>query len=62
MRIRKVDEGGNIEIRESVIPLLVAGGTDVPVVNFPRLYSDLLEIGGRAREGAEHLRETRIGY
>ena len=64
MRIRKVDEGGNIEIWESVTSLLVAGhaGTDVPVVNFPRLYSDLLEIGGRAREGAEHLRETRIGY
>lgn len=64
MRIRRVDEGGNIEIKESVFPLLVAGRADMdlPVVNFARLYSDLLEIGGRAGDGAEHLRETLIGY
>ncbi len=63
-RIRKVDQGGNIEIWESALPLLVADRAeiDVPVVNFPRLYSDLLAIGGRAKDGAEHLRETRIGY
>ena len=63
-RIRKVEEGGNIEIWEMDIPLLVATqrASGLPVVNSPRLYSDLLAIGGRAKDGAEHLREIEIGY
>ncbi len=46
------------------VPLIVAdrADSDVPVISLPRLYSDLLSIGGRAKDGAEHLRETQIGY
>ena len=62
--IRVVEEGANVEFWEMDFPLLTAPDKayDVPVVNLPRLYSDLLAIGGRAKDGAEHLRETRIGY
>ena len=62
--IREVEEGGNIEIWEMDLSVLVArkeaGG--IPIINSPRLYSDLLAIGGRAIDGAKHLREIRLEY
>jgi len=62
--ISMVEEGANVEFWEMDFPLLTApdNASIVPVVNLPRLYSDLLAIGGRAKDGAEHLREIRIGY
>ena len=61
--IREVEEGGNIELWEMNTPLLAAPlDLGMPVINLPRLYVDLLSIGGRAKDGAEHLRETQIGY
>ena len=62
--IRKVDEGGNIEIRQmsAKMPLAAEPEEGVPVVNLPRLYADLVAMGGRAKDGADHLREVRLGY
>jgi hypothetical protein len=62
--ITNVDEGGNIEVWEMDLPLLVSSQTTtgLPVTNLARLYSDLLALGGRAKDGAEHLREALIGY
>lgn len=62
--IREVEEGANIEIWEMDLPLLVAskGARGIPVINSPRLYADLLAIGGRAIDGAEHLREIELEY
>ena len=62
--ISTVEEGGNIEVWEMDLPLLVSPQTTtgLPVTNLARLYSDLLALGSRARDGAEHLRETLIGY
>lgn len=62
--IREVEEGANIEIWSIDAPLLTQHhkSGDLPVVNLARLYSDLLAVGGRARDGAQHLRETRIGF
>ena len=62
--ITEVAEGANIEVWEMDLPLLVSSrtATGLPVANLPRLYSDLLAIGGRAKDGAEHLRETLIEY
>ncbi|HUU00371.1 MAG TPA: hypothetical protein VM425_02920 [Myxococcota bacterium] len=64
LKISEVEDGGNIELWEMDAPLIVTDRVDskVPVIGLPRLYSDLLSIGGRAKDGAEHLRETRIGY
>jgi hypothetical protein len=62
--ISMVEEGANIEVWEMDLPLLVSSQTNIglPVTNLARLYSDLLALGGRAKDGAEHLRETLIGY
>jgi hypothetical protein len=61
--IREVEDGANIEIWEMNTSLLAKRREpgNIPVVNLLRLYADLLSIGGRAKEGAEHLRETQIG-
>jgi len=62
-KIRAVEEGGNVEIWELDGPLIAAAMPDseVRVANLPRLYADLLAIGGRAKDGAAHLRETKLG-
>jgi len=61
--IRPVEEGGNVEIWELDSPLITAVEPDheIHVVNLPRLYADLLAIGGRASDGAAHLREMKLG-
>ena len=62
--IREVQDGGNIEFWAIDTPLIATdhGGSAVPVINLPRLFSDLLALGGRAEDGAKHLREVEIGY
>ena len=58
---REVPSGGAIELREARWQASERVD-DVPVVSDARLYADLLALGGRAEEGARHLRETRIGF
>jgi hypothetical protein len=63
--IRKVDEGARIEFWEADFPLIVQSGqppAGVPVASTPRLYADLLALGGRAADAAQHLRETKLGF
>ena len=63
--IRKVDEGARIEFWEADFPLLVQSGqprTGVSVASTPRLYADLLALGGRGADAAQHLRETKLGF
>jgi hypothetical protein len=60
---RPVDSGANIEVWRldgPVISTMLKG--DTPVINAPRLYSDLLALGGRGEDAARHLRETVLGY
>lgn len=64
--IRRVDEGAPIEFWEADFPLI--GGSSgqlpaaVPVASTPRLYADLLALGGRGADAAQHLRETKLGF
>jgi hypothetical protein len=60
--IRDVEDGANIEVWRADGKLLVDFVDDVPVATPARLYADLLAIGGRGQEGAQHLRETRIEF
>lgn len=63
--IRHVDEGARIEFWEADFPLLVQSGqpsAGVSVVSTPRLYADLLALGGRGTDAAQHLRETKLGF
>lgn len=63
--IRKVDEGARIEFWEADFPLLVQSGqppAGVSVASTPRLYADLLALGGRGADAAQHLRETKLGF
>lgn len=61
--IQEVELGGNIEFREAQFLLSQSGqNLSLPVVSTPRLYADLLAIGGRGVDAATHLRETRLAY
>lgn len=62
--LREVDEGARIEFWSgSPLTLSLAEGPGgLPVVSAPRLYADLRSLGGRAEEGAQHVREERIGF
>lgn len=63
--IRRVDEGARIEFWEADFPLLVQSGqppAGVSVASTPRLYADLLALGGRGADAAQHLRETKLGF
>ncbi len=64
VQAKEVAEGGNIEFYEMDFPLLTwsKNENEFPVINLPRLYVDLMALGGRAKDGAEHLREIRLGY
>ncbi len=42
--------------------LLVEFVNGLPVVTPARLYADLLAIGGRGQDGAQHLRGTQIEF
>lgn len=62
--IREVEEGARIEFWEADFRLLTQAGKPhpLPVASTPRLYADLLGLRGRAADGAQHLRETVLGY
>ena len=61
--IREVDEGARVEFWAADFRILVQRGepSSIPVISRPRLYADLLALGGRGAEGAEHYRETALG-
>jgi hypothetical protein len=61
--VRQVEEGARVEFWEADFPILVQPGqpSGIPVISRPRLYADLLALGGRATEAAEHYRETALG-
>jgi len=58
------DEGARVKLipAEPYILKMSDSARSVPVVSPVRLYGDLLRMGGRAEESAEHLREVAIGY
>lgn len=62
--LRRVDEGGRVVIwpAEPVVFRLkkVSRRGGLPVVSPPRLYADLLALGGRGVDAAEHVREALI--
>lgn len=63
--IRRVDEGARIEFWEADFPLIVQSGqppAGVSVASTPRLYADLVALGGRGADAAQHLRETKLGF
>jgi hypothetical protein len=62
--IREVEEGARIEFWEADVPLITqpGGASGLPVCSAPRLYADLLALGGRATEAALHLRTVALGY
>ncbi|MFH0945261.1 MAG: hypothetical protein V2A76_08695 [Planctomycetota bacterium] len=60
--IRPVEDGGNIEFWETRLLLVHSASGGIPVINLPRLYVDLMALGGRATEGATFLREGLIGF
>jgi hypothetical protein len=63
-KIRPVDSGSNIEFWRAEEPLVLFSGAEqsIPVVSSPRLYSDLMSLGGRGVDAARNVRESVIGY
>lgn len=61
---RTVDNGARLELVEADPYVLrqVSRVRDAPQVSDVRLYGDLLRLGVRGADAAEHLRETRIGF
>lgn len=63
-QVREVEEGARVEFWEADFKLRTQLGRphELPVASNPRVYADLLGLGGRASDAAQHLRETAIGY
>jgi transcriptional regulator with AbiEi antitoxin domain of type IV toxin-antitoxin system len=64
LRLREVDEGARVEFWAAA-PAVLTLATDaksLPVVSAPRLYADLLALGGRGEDAAAHVREELIGF
>lgn len=61
--LRGVDEGGNVEFRAATPHLLKhIQHNRLPLASPPRIYADLIAMGGRAEDVAQHFRETVLGY
>jgi hypothetical protein len=61
LQLRRVDSGGNVSFIGS--EWLVAGpSSSLRLVSRPRVYADLLALGGRAEDAASHLREAVLGF
>lgn len=60
--VRPVKEGANVEVFTADVLFRTRRQEDLPIVNNVRLYADLLALGGRAVEAAEHVRETQLGF
>jgi hypothetical protein len=60
----EVERGGRLQLRPGEPHLLPLARDAGPYRTAPavRVYGDLLRLGGRAAEAAEHLRETVIGF
>lgn len=65
-RLRRVEEGGRVILWPADATSLRLKKTSrrlqLPVVSAPRLYADLLGLGGRGVDAAEHVRETLIEF
>jgi hypothetical protein len=62
--LRRVDTGARVDLVQAD-PYLLRRTTleaGIPQVSDIRLYGDLLRLGARGPDAAEHLRETRIGF
>jgi Transcriptional regulator, AbiEi antitoxin, Type IV TA system len=63
MGLREVESGANVEFRGADPRLFkYLQHRDIPLVGSPRVYADLMALGGRAEDAANHLRETVLGY
>lgn len=62
--LREVEEGARVEFWEADFPLITQPGqpSRIPVASTPRLYADLLALGGRGADAAQHLREIKLGF
>ena len=62
--LREVDEGARFEFWEADFPLRTQPGqqSQTPVVATPRMYADLLALGARGADAAQHLRETKLDF
>jgi hypothetical protein len=62
--LREVEEGARVEFWEADFTLITQPGqpSQIPVASTPRLYADLLALGGRGADAAQHLRETKLGF
>ena len=62
--LREVEEGARVEFWEANFPLITQLGqpSRIPVASTPRLYADLLALGGRGTDAAQHLRESKLGF
>ena len=61
-KVSPVEDGANVEFWETRLLLAHERDAAIPVIDLPRLYADLMALGGRASEGAEHLRGTLLGF
>lgn len=61
--IRPVDEGGRIEFWCAPPKLITQTGkpSEIPVASTPRVYADLIGLGGRGQDAAVHLRQVELG-
>lgn len=62
--LRKVESGARVELVQADPYVLrrTITESDAPQVTGVRLYGDLLRLGVRGSDAAEHLRATRIGF
>jgi hypothetical protein len=61
--LREVEEGARIEfVRAEDHLLALRREGPIPLAPPVRVYADLLRVGGRGAQAAEHLREVRIGF
>jgi hypothetical protein len=60
--LKEVSEGGRVQFKRATSNMLerAAGVNGLTVVSAPRVYADLLRLGPRGEESAEHLKEAVI--
>lgn len=63
-RVSKVERGGRIHLRSAAphVFSFTSGVESVKVVSPVRVYADMLRVGGRAFDAADHLRDVAIGF
>lgn len=60
--LKEVSEGGRVQFKRATSNMLdrTSSANGLDVVSAPRVYADLLRLGPRGKEAAEHLREVVI--